>query len=431
MRGGPGEVLRERSRTWPGRLADRAWPGHPRTWREVPRRLTPSLIEIARLTTGAVVAYLLTVTLTDGPLDLTGSLTALLVLQATSYATLRMAAVRIVAVVTGVLVAVGLTTWVGLTWWSLGLAIAASLLLAKVLRLGAQALETPISAMLILGVQGQEIAVETRILTTFIGAGVGVAFMLLFPPPVPVRQAGTAVGQVGWATARALESAAHSMARHPVVAATARTWLSEAEEVRVDIARGSREVTNVKDARAFNPRALATRSAEPVLRSGLDTLERTAYAVRSMFAVVAREAPRHDTPDDGYGDAVREAFSVVLATMAEAVDTFGRLVQAEVDGRPEEVERSLSESLDSLREAQAILTELMFVDARDEPSLWLLRGSVLGAVEHVLRQLDLEERRRVRERVARPAPVARLGALSESRIEDIRARRAGDRSGER
>lgn len=75
-----------------------------------------------------------------------------------------MGVVRVGAVLTGVLVAIGVSTWVGLTWWSVAMVIALSLNLAVFLRLGDQALETPISAMLILAVGGQEIAAETRVL---------------------------------------------------------------------------------------------------------------------------------------------------------------------------------------------------------------------------------------------------------------------------
>jgi len=133
------------------RLSRLAWPGHPATWREVPGRLRPTLFSVARLTAAGIVSYLFTLILTDGAIDLTGPLTALLVLQASAYSTLKMGVIRVGAVLTGVLIATLLSTWIGLTWWSLGAAIAASLLLAKVLRLGEQTIEVPISAMLILG----------------------------------------------------------------------------------------------------------------------------------------------------------------------------------------------------------------------------------------------------------------------------------------
>lgn len=66
-------------------------------------------------------------------------------------------------------------------------AVALALLIASDLLLGDQRLEAPIRAMLILGMGGKEIAAETRVLTTFIGAGVGMALSLLLPPRLPIR----------------------------------------------------------------------------------------------------------------------------------------------------------------------------------------------------------------------------------------------------
>ncbi len=43
-----------------------------------------------------------------------------------------------------------------------------------------------------------------------------------------------------------------------------------------------------------------------------------------------------------------------------------------------------------VRETHAVLTELRLldVDPRERPDLWMLHGSVLAAVEHMLAQLD-------------------------------------------
>ena len=116
------------------RLASLAWPGRPTRWRDVPHRLRPTAINVIRLTTAAVLSYLITLALTSGAIDLTGPLTALLVMQASAFSTLKMGAVRVGAVLAGVLIATLVSIWIGLTWWSLGAVIAASLVAAKVLR---------------------------------------------------------------------------------------------------------------------------------------------------------------------------------------------------------------------------------------------------------------------------------------------------------
>ena len=372
----------------------------PSRWLEVAR---PTLVSTARLTTAGVIAYLLTVQLTDGAVDLTGALTALLVVQASAYSTVQMGVVRVGDVLTGVLVAVALSAWVGLTWWSLGLAIAASLLLAAVLRLGEQALETPISAMLVLGVGGQEIAAETRVVTTLIGAGVGVALNLLLPPRVPTGAAVSAVRRVASMQAKSLLTASTAMAERPITRGAVSAWLDQARNVGEVAERASTNVSALRDVRRLNTRAIGTADVEPALRSGLDALSYSLLAVRALFTIMLKEAPEHETPDDGYGDEVRAAFAVVLHNVADCLEAFGALVEAEARGVDDEVERRLAESLEQAREARAILTELLFVDARAETSLWLLRGSILTAVEQILEPLNLEDRARLR-REAQPAP---------------------------
>src|SRR4029450_13632623 len=126
------------------RLASLAWPGRPTRWRDVPRRLRPTLVNVVRLTTAAVLSYLLTLATTSGAVDLTGPLTALLVMQASAFSTLKMGAIRVGAVLAGVLVATFVSIWIGLTWWSLGAVIAVSLIFAQILRLGGARIEAPI-----------------------------------------------------------------------------------------------------------------------------------------------------------------------------------------------------------------------------------------------------------------------------------------------
>ncbi|WP_432497140.1 FUSC family protein [Kineococcus gypseus] len=370
-----------------------------------------ALTSTARLTVAAVASYLLTLALTSGPVDLTGALTALLVLQASATSSLRMGVVRVGAVLTGVLVAVALSTLAGLTWWSLALAVGASLLLARVLRLGEQALETPISAMLVLSVGGQGIAAETRVVTTLIGAGVGVALSVLLPPPVPTRTAVGEVRAVAQEQAECLRDAAGSMAARPLTRAEVGSWLARARAVADVAERASAAVGEVRDLRRFNPRALGTADVAPGLRSGLEALDSSLLALRGLFVAVRQEAPERAEPDDDHGREVRAALAVVLTEVADCLDAFGALVEAEAEGAEAEVEQRLARSLEGAGEARATLTELLLVDPREHTSLWLLRGTILLAVEHVLTPLDLETR--ARERAARArgrAPVLRAAA---------------------
>jgi Aromatic acid exporter family member 1 len=379
------------------RLTNLAWPGHPTRWRNVPRRLRPSAVNILRLTAAAVVSYLLTQAITSGAIDLTGPLTALLVMQASAYSTLKMGAVRVGAVLAGVLVAILLSLWIGLTWWSLGAAIAASLVLAKIFRLGEQAMEAPISAMLILGVTSPDVAAEIRVLNTLIGAGIGIAFNLIYPPALPTQRAGRAIIDVAEATSAPLDAAGVALTEGPISREQVQEWLERVRAAARRLTTATDTVASLKDSRRFNPRAIATTDIEPVLASGLQTLESCQLAIRALFVVLLSEVPTEDRPDDPYGEELRNAFAVVLHDTADCIRAFGSLVFAEVQEREEEAERSLDESLDILRETQAILTELIMVNVRENKSSWLLHGSILAAVEHVLNQLNLEDRARARQ----------------------------------
>ena len=377
------------------RLAVWAWPSHPDTWREVPARLRPTLGTVLRLTAAAVAAYVLSQVVTPGTPDLTGPLTALLVVQASAFSTIKMGAVRVGAVLSGVLVATLLSTWIGLTWWSLAAAIAASLLLAKVLRLGEQALETPISAMLILGVSNHDVASETRIVNTLIGAAVGIAFNVVYPPAMPIGQARQALLRVVEAGASALDHAAEALEAGPVSREQVTAWVDRVRSANREVARATETIGHLKESRRFNPRALGTVDVEPVLASALDTLEQCLLAIRALFTVIEAEIPKAAEPEDPYGDELRAAFAVVLHDSADCLRAFGGFVVAESEGREEDTDKALAESLDILRETQAILTELVLVRAREDTSSWLLRGSILAAVQQVLSRLDLEDRARV------------------------------------
>ena len=378
------------------RLAAWAWPGHPERWRDVPGRLVPTLATVTRLTSAAVLSYLISLPLTRGAVDLTGPLTALLVVQASAFSTIKMGAVRVGAVLSGVLVATALSTVIGLTWWSLGAAIAASLVLGKVLRLGDQALETPISAMLILGVANHDLASEVRILNTLIGAAVGIGFNLLLPPAMPTASAGRAVLRVAAGAAAPLDTAADVLEQRPVTRVDVEDWIARARAANRLVAEATERITALGDSRRLNSRALGTPDVAPVLASGLETLEHALLAIRALFAVVLTELPRTaSASEDPYGAELRTVFAVVLRDTAECLRAFGGLVVAAADDREEETERALGQSLDVLRETQAVLTELIMVDAQENTSSWLLRGSILAALEQVLTRLDVQDRARL------------------------------------
>jgi hypothetical protein len=388
------EGFRARTRSSIRQLLWWVWPSYPTSWSDVPARVRPAAAQIARLTIAAVVAYLVADTLAPGILDLTAPLTALLVVQASTMGTLQMGLVRVGAVLTGVLVAVGLASTIGLSWWSLAIVIATSLLLAKVLRLGDQSLETPISAMLILAVSAPGSAAEVRVANTLIGTLVGIAFSLLVPVSIPSARATSAVRRVARSQAALLDEVALALADRSPHPEEVRAWSHWTEDIARDVDVAAQAVRAVEESRRLNPRALAAAVVHPGLQAALDRLGRCLAAERSLIVVIGKEAPAPEGDvEPSFGLELGRAFAVVLDDVADALRSFGDLVSAEFGGgNADRVDELLDRTLDTVGETRAVLTELVLldVDPRLRTELWMLQGSVLAAVEHILLQLDLE-----------------------------------------
>ncbi|BDI23410.1 aromatic acid exporter family protein [Herbiconiux sp. L3-i23] len=377
------------------RLAWRFSPGLPTSWSEAASVLRPNATQIARLTVAAVISYLVADWLYPGILDLTAPLTALLVVQASTVGTLQMGLVRVGAVLSGVLVAVVVTSYIGLSWWSLAAVIAASLILAKLLRLGDQTLEAPISAMLILAVSSPEVAAEVRVANTLIGTLVGVAFTLLVPVAIPNAQASDAVRRLARSQAALMDEIASTLgnrAPDPEEVGAWSQWLGSIGDETRDAVTA---VEAARESRRFNPRALAAPTVHTGLRAALDRLERCYVAERAVIVMIGRDAV---SSPEGEADPaeieLRRAFAVVLDDVAQGLRAFGDLIGAEFGGgRVAAADAALERTLEAVRESRAVLTEFMLfeVDVRGQHGLWMLRGSVLTALDQILAQLDLEQ----------------------------------------
>ena len=387
------------------------WPSFPTAWSQVPARLRPATVQISRLTIAAVISFLVANWWSPGTGDLTAPLTALLVVQASTVGTLQMGLVRVGAVLTGVLVAVGVATTLGLSWWSLALVIAASLVLAKVLRLGDQSLEAPISSMLILAVSSPELAAEVRIVNTLIGTTIGIAFSLLVPVAIPNARAREAVRGVARSQAALLDEVAlglGSRAPHPEEVTA---WFEWTDHIGGDIDAAASAVQAAEEGRTLNPRALAAATVHPGLKGVLRRLERSLAAERTLLIVIGREMPaREGASESVTGAELRRVFAVILDDLAGALRAFADLVDAEFSANPSHTDEALHRTLDIVSETRAVLTELRFLDvaAAHDTDAWMLQGPVLAAVEELLRQLDLEQEERSSQAWLRRRPLPAL-----------------------
>ena len=373
----------------------------------------PSLLWSLRVTLAAVASYVVATLVFPGTQPLLAPLTAMLVVQVTPVSLLASGLDRVVSVVAGVALAVGFAAVVPLAWWSLGLLILASMLIGQVLRLRANLVEVAISGMLVLGVGslGAGSAAWQRIAETLVGAAVGIAANLLFPPQVATADAGRAIDGLADRVSELLVRAADELTRLAAegrdVGPAARGWLDEARRITHDIPRVGAALLHAEQSRRLNVRAVGTADVGPGLRQGLEALEHTAVAVRSMFRAVADA-----TSDPGSSarwladestDWVLPGLAQVFREMAAGIDAFGQLVHGEAGPASERTAtdvRAVQDALEGLHEARARLDEIVL--AGPDPELLELHAVVLSTVKRLLRELDLGERVRRQVRLLGP-----------------------------
>ena len=353
---------------------------------------------VIRTTLAAVLAYEVARVLLDGPPPLLAPLTALLVAQVTVVETVRSGIQRVASVLAGVLVAVLLSQVLGLTWWGLGLVILASLLIGLILDLGDHQLEVPISAMLVLGVVGQteEVAAFSRVIETLIGGAVGVAASVALGPPVYVRPAAEAIGELAEDEAGLLKAMGEELT-DDWTAERAGIWLERSAELDQALAEATTAMDRGEASLVMNPRARRLVEGTLSLRAALAVLEHCAVQLRG----IVRDLAEFAAVIEERGEAEPEilvALGRLLVELGEGVTAFGSLVAPDVVVQPGEA-IPLRIALEIARTHRDMLAEILLVDFEADPALWQIQGSLLANVDRLLREIDVErgpEARRVR-----------------------------------
>ncbi len=360
----------------------------------VRKRTQPAAVYIARLTATATFAYLIALLVPFGTSrPVLAPLTALLVLQASMFQTIRSGIRKVVSVTAGVLAAVAVSAFVGFSWWLLGLLIAATLVLGTLLRLGDDMLEVPISAMLIFASAGLNTAATGRVADTLVGTAAGLAGGLVFAP-LRVQPAREAVGELAGRLAGLLDGMACDLAEQPDQARIAE-WLDRARALRGEIERVDDALRQAEESVRLNLRTLRTPGAltatEVGLRAGLETLEHAALAVRMLarslldsFRVASDASPVKD-------ERTRDQLAGVLTKLAEAIRTYGGRLRTLPAGS-ESLEAQLAAQLDEAHQQQDLLAAMLEPDtAADGGSTeWPLRGEILSHVDRLRTGLRVE-----------------------------------------
>ena len=365
-----------------------------------------------RITVAAVASYVAAVALFPGSTPLLSPLTAMLVVQVTPWSLLASGLDRVASVILGVSVAVLISAVVPLTWWSLGVVILVSLLLGQALRLRANLLEVPISAMLVLGVGSlaTESAASDRVLETLVGAGVGVLANLLWPPKVASADAGTAIDDVADSLAALLRGAAEDLegSDGTDLEHLTESFLGQARQVTHRLPDAGATLLRAEQSRRLNVRAVRQADRGPGLRQGLEALEHSAVSVRGLFrafadaaATTAAASEEEAGPDTG----LRGTGARVLRTIADAVDAFGQTVADDAMGSAEDSARSLAELRERLTALRELHLELQArLETTTDPTMVELVAATTSVVRRLVRELDPDERMRRQLRLTRARP---------------------------
>jgi hypothetical protein len=264
--------------------------------------------------------------------------------------------------------------------------------------------------MLVLGVGalGASAAAWQRIAETLVGAAVGVAGNLLFPPRIPTGDAGRAIDGLAEALSDLLRRSAEAIealvAEDQPVAPAAESWLDDARSItHHDVPRVGATLLQAEQGRRLNVRAVGTQDLGPGLRHGLESLEHSAVAVRSMYrALVDGTASGTWTHEEGGADVLR-LLAATFEDLARAVDAFGDVVRLEAAraGQAETADfGALRAAVDGLAEARARMEDLVALGGEGDRQELLT--TVLSTVKRLQRELDLEQRVRRQLQLRRP-----------------------------
>jgi hypothetical protein len=359
-------------------------------------------LRTAKTTLAAVLSFVLAQQLLTSPQPVLAPLTALLVVQLTMYETLASGLQRVASVVAGVLIAVGVATWVGLTWWSLGLVVAASLVIGRLLHLGPHLLEVPISAMLVLAVGGAEGPALDRVYETLIGAAVGVAVNVVIAAPLYVQPASDSLGELAERMAAFLRQLADELGSG-WSRESADRMLNDARRLGDEVDHADRTVARAQDSARFNPRVAQAREALPRLRTGLTGLEHTYVTIRNLCRSLLDRTyfVPSEQAETVYDEQVRGVLAQVLQAAADAIGqvtavTSGTEAQ---DAARTEVDRRLSE----LHRRRDLLAELLHEESSSDRAAWQQHGALLTDLDRM--RIEIEAAVRAPEEAWRHPPV--------------------------
>jgi hypothetical protein len=259
--------------------------------------------------------------------------------------------------------------------------------------------------MLIFSSVGTNVAATGRVVDTLVGTAAGLAGGLVFAKP-RVQPAREAVGTLAGRLAGLFDRMAGELSVSAPDPAGVRDWLTQARALRDEIERVDDTLRGADDSVRFNPRSRLGAVPDDLLavgaglRGGLETLEHATVTVRGLARSILDSAGIESDTSPVWDPQTRARLADVLRNLAEAIRTYGRLVQVfPADSEP--LKSELERQLAAAHRMQDVLAAVLEprTPAAGGSSEWPLRGEILTHVDRLRTGLRPEI-------VARPGPAA-------------------------
>ncbi|MEU5385201.1 FUSC family protein [Kitasatospora cineracea] len=339
-------------------------------------------------------------------------LAALLTVQLTVLRTLAQGLRQIGGVMLGAVAALGLLRLAGANFASIGLAVGVCLGLGKLLRLGEQSTEVPVTVLLVLSTGAPYAPV--RIWDTLLGVACGVLVNLVAAPPTYVGHAAHRSARV----ARRLADIAHDTARGLREGWDERdsdSWLRRVEEAARALDSARETAGQAEEGIRLNPRRLR-QGADPAaalapLGEGLTCLGHVCDQLGSVLRGLDDLARgERQFPYEADARERLRPLGGVLEAVGDALDLLARIQRDHV--REPGHTDDLTAVLERGRDHHAAVSETLR-QADHGPAVWSLHGSIVDETQQILHELD--PRHGPHPSALRPRPLRLAAPRAESR----------------
>jgi hypothetical protein len=357
-----------------------------RGWRVWLHRERQPVVDTLKITMAATLAWVIMSVTLPHHNPLLAPLTALLTVQVTASATLLRGAQQVAGVIIGVLAAFGLTHALGFHAWSLGLTIFGSLLLGRALKLGTQSTGIATTGLLVLslGSKGNAYAGD-RLLTTLIGAAVGIFITLITPSRRDLIAAGVALAGVADDTGDLLTDMSKGLRAGDGARPSVAVWLHRARNLNNELVTEQQLRHTAADGARLAPKLFSDPArleqfthAGKVVSHTVDHVQTLAAALREWSDLASH------TPTPTLTGWLAGPVAELLESLGSAAACFG-LVQRLPRDRAQPVVDELRATIVT---ARALQVDVGIVAEITDRRAWPIEGAVLEATGAVIAELD-------------------------------------------